>query len=631
MRKLGHLAACHSVQFRGRSTSARYLITGVCLAALVFNSQTPCNAEDLPQALRAAYERSEVIANAAAEYEADLERVTISRAEGLPDVNASIGVNEAVVGPRISPNLVTVQGGVSLPLYRGGSVKNQVKAAKAQSDASYVGKRSAEAQVFSEVVAAYADVIRDRQILALSRDNLDTLTTTLNATRSRFLARDLTRTDLAQAESRVALAVGEVETAEANLIEATEEFRRVTGMQAAALAPLPPLRNLPADPETAAAVALEENPQVLGARAVVEARRYEWRAAKGGALPTVSAVANGRYGNSGAIPVQNDNGRFGATVGFSVNVPLFQGGRTSAGIREASIRESQAILTTRDLERTLTARARSEYANWRATGAVVGASERAVAAARSALAGVRAESDVGTRTILDILNAEQELRNAQVQLVSAQRDSYVAAFALMTTMGRTQAHHLGIGTGTAQLASESEASPAFDLLQAPIADEREPAPTWAKLDVEEMPIEAAVTSPQIARVAQAERRTSPEELKPALRSLPQPVRQHTPFEPTQWVIQLAAHSQEAAARHHWKTVEAETTRIIGSTRPVIATFRSGGSEMFRLAVGPFADFASAEAACHDLRLQKQNCIVRRFSTLGELRWTGTEARDEGAR
>lgn len=618
-------------KIQGSAIYIRHLITGVCLAALVLNGETACNAEDLTVALRAAYERSEVIANAAAEYDADLERVTISRAAGLPELNASVGVNEAVAGPRIGPDLVTVQGEVSVPLYRGGSVKNQVKAAKAQSEATSVGRRTAEAQVFSEVVSAYANIIRDRQILALSRDNLATLTTTLNATRSRFLARDLTRTDVAQAESRVALAVGEVETAEANLIEAAEEFRRVTGMQAAALSPLPDLRNLPVDPETAAAVALEENPQVLAARAVAEARRYEWRAAKGSALPSVSAVANGRYGNSAQIPLQGDNGRFGATVGFSVNVPLFQGGRTSAGIRESSIRESQAMLAISDLERTLAARARSEYANWRATTAVVGASQSAVSAARSALAGVRAESDVGSRTILDILNAEQELRNAQVQLVSAQRDSYVAAFALLTTMGRTQAQYLGVGDDTAPLVAEPVASPAEDPPAAPVVDKPAAPQTWAKLEVEELPIEVAVTAPQVAQAAQSQPLIVQEGQKPALVASPPSDREHSAFQPTQWVIQLAAYSKEAAARNHWKSVEAETTRIVGSTRPVIATFRSGANEMFRLAIGPFEDFASAEAACHDLRLQKQNCIVRRFSTLGQLRWTGTESRDEGAR
>lgn len=619
-----------------RQIFVKLFLSVSCIAALVYNGESPGRAEDLTQALQSAYARSEVIANAAAEYEADLERVTISRAEGLPEVNASLSVNQAVVGPRIGPDLLSVQGEVSLPLYRGGSVKNQINAAKAQSDASYVGKRTAEAQVFSEVVAAYANVIRDRQILALSRENLDTLTTTLNATRARFQVRDLTRTDVAQAESRVALAHGEVETAEANLIEAMEEFQRVTGMQAADLAPLPLLRNLPPDPETAAEAALDENPEVLQARAVSEARRYEWRAARGGALPSVSAVANGRYGNSTQVPTQGDNSRFGATVGFSVNVPLFQGGRTSAGIREANIRESQAILTVRDLERRLAAQARSEYANWQASSSVVVASQRAVAAARSALAGVRAESDVGTRTILDILNAEQELRNAQVQLVSAQRDSYVAAFALLTTMGQTQAHHLGVGNRATELSPEPgtglSSGPAFVPIEdKPTLTASSIADPWPKIATEDIPIVAALPSLTEVRPAPAERRDAPVGRAPTPASSPIAVRPDNGFEPTQWVIQLAAYSTEASARQHWETVEVQITRIIGTGRPVITSFRSTGNQMFRLAVGPFADFAAAEAACHDLRLGKQNCIVRRFSTLGEPRWTGPQSDNDGAR
>ncbi|WP_081596506.1 TolC family outer membrane protein [Porphyrobacter sp. AAP82] len=619
-----------------RQRSIKLLLPVVCIGALVYNIEGPCLAEDLTQALQAAYSRSEIIANAAAEHEADLERVTISRAAGLPEVNASLSVNEAVVGPRIGPDLLSVQGGISLPLYRGGSVKNQIKAAKAQSDASYVGKRTAEAQVFSEVVAAYANVIRDRQILVLSRENLDTLTTTLNATRARFQVRDLTRTDVAQAESRVALAQGEVETAEANLIEAMEEFQRVTGMQATDLAPMPVLRNLPPDPETAARSAVDENPDILRARAVSEARRYEWRAARGGALPSVSAVANGRYGNSMQAPAQADNSRFGATVGFSINVPLFQGGRTSASIREANLRENQALLAVSDLERRLTAQARSEYANWQASSSVVMASQRAVTAARSALAGVRAESDVGTRTILDILNAEQELRNAQVQLVSAQRDSYVAAFALLTTMGRTQAHHLGVGNRATELVPEPETDLTSDLAFAPETDEPELAASssagpWPKIAVEDLPIAAASSPVPPVRPAAPERQETPVVRKATPEFSPQPVRPSTRFEPTQWVIQLAAFSTQASAQQHWQEIEGQTKRLIGPGRPVITSFRSAGNEMFRLAFGPFPDFAAAEAACHDLRLGKQNCIVRRFSTLGVPQWTGPLSGEEGER
>ena len=636
MTKYNQFVASREVSAKSRRRSVRFLVTAGWLAAIVYNIESPSKAEDLTQALQAAYQRSEVIANAVAEYEADLERVTISRADGLPELNANLNVNEAIVGPRTGPNLVSVQAEVTLPLYRGGSVRNQIKAAEAQSDASNVGKRAAEAQVFSEVVSAYANVIRDRQILALSSDNFDTLTTTLKATQARFQARDLTRTDVAQAESRVALAYGEVQTAEANLVEAMEEFQRVTGMQADALAPLPLLRNMPPDPETAAAEALEENPEVLAARAVAEARRYEWRAARGRALPSVSAVANGRYGNVAQAPLQGDTSPFGATVGFSVNFPLFQGSRTSASIREANIRENQAVLTIRDLERTLAARAKSEYANWQATSSVVVASERAVAAARSALAGVRAESDVGTRTILDILNAEQELRNAQVQLVTAQRDSYVAAFALLTTMGRTQAHHLGVGHGATELVPEPETgivtgSETVPIIDAPATAAPPIADPWPTLAVEEMPIAAAVPSQPEVQPVRPERQVTPAGRTHSTASSPTPARPITGIEPTQWVIQLAAFSKEASARQHWEMVKAETTRIVGRTLPVITSFRSADKEMFRLAVGPFTDFEAAEAACHDLRLGRQNCIVRRFSTLGQPRWTGSQSDTGGAR
>jgi hypothetical protein len=356
----------------------------------------------------------------------------------------------------------------------------------------------------------------------------------------------------------------------------------------------------------------------------------------------VSAVANGRYGSGEELlSTQQNDSRFGATVGLSVNLPLFQGGRTSAGIRQANIRESQALLSVRDLERTLVARARSEYANWHAASSVVVASERAVDAARSALAGVRAESDVGTRTILDILNAEQELRNAQVQLVSAQRDSYVAAFSLLTTMGRTQAQHLGLGRDTAMQLDPGYAAPAvfgssgvlanIELVPA-IASSDAPQPVFV---AEALPIEPSIAISPADHSLPPVRRAEPVVQVPPLDEAPVPaqssVRQTSVFEPTHWVVQLAAHTEEAAARSHWNSIEAGTARIAGPTTPIIAAFRSGDRVWYRLAIGPFLDFAAAETACHDLRLQNQNCIVRRFATLGSPRWTGSDAAGEGVR
>ncbi|MBM3928272.1 MAG: hypothetical protein FJ335_07430, partial [Sphingomonadales bacterium] len=138
---------------------------------------------------------------------------------------------------------------------------------------------------------------------------------------------------------------------------------------------------------------------------------------------------------------------YGLTAGFGLTLPLYQGGRPAAQVRQAQARESQAIEQVTATERGVIAQARSAYANWQSAQQVIASSEVAVQANRLSLEGVRAENSVGTRTILDILNAEQELLNSQVTLVTARRDAYVAGFALLAAMGRAEADDLNLEDG----------------------------------------------------------------------------------------------------------------------------------------------------------------------------------------
>lgn len=602
---------------------------GACaIVAWVLTTSVPGHAQSLPEALQQAYARSEQVASAEAEHNADREGIVISRADGLPTVGTSVELNETLAGRDTRSGLVTVQGRVSVPLYQGGSVRHSVNAARSRADASSIAVATAESEVFTAVVAAYANVIRDRRIVELSRTNLQSLSTTLDATRARYRARDLTRTDVAQSDARVALARGELESATARLQGSLEELRRLTGFASDNLAPLPEIENLPPTAEMAVAIARDENPQLISARSILEARRHEVRAARGQALPRVSAVVNGNYSDGQPLVTTQPESRFGATVGVSMNMSLFQGGRVPAQVRQASLRENQAELEVQGIERTLTARARSEFANWQAARAVVLASEQAVDASRQALSGVRAESDVGTRTILDILNAEQELRNAQVQLVTAQRDAYVAAFSLLATMGKAQARNLGI----------ERRNTAFDVtVDNPQTDDSESPsgmePTGLTEGLSEGPAPAvpaevpqpvaavpAAAVPAASRIVSIDPDADP---GAAARSVPRSADTSMAagtIPPNHWVIQLAAHNSVPVARTRWMQVRSTVNRIAPRAVPLVASANSP-TPIFRLAVGAFADFNAAETVCHDLRAEGVACIVRRFSTLGTIEWS----------
>lgn len=616
---------------RIRTNRKRSLRVSVACASVLWAglNASAVQAEDLSEALQQAYVLSEQIANAKATHDADQAAIVISRADGLPTVGTSVELTEPIYGSNNNNGRINVQGQISVPLFQGGAVRNGVQAARLRSEASSVAVFSAEIDVFTSVVSAYANVIRDQHIVDLSRTNLESLTKMLTATRARHRARDLTRTDLAQAESRAALARGELETATARLSGSVEEFRRLTGITTTTLSPLPPLSDLPGNADIAVTIARDENPLLISARSRVASQRYDVKAARGEALPRVSAVVNGRYSDRQQPTAATTDTRFGATVGVSMNMSLFQGGRTSARVRQASARETQAQQDLQGLERTITAKARSEYANWQAARAVVLASEQAVEGTRQALAGVKAESDVGSRTILDVLNAEQELRNAQVQLANAERDSYLASFSLLATMGRTQAQNLGVQKQNVVYERRPEHNPSMDVATA--------ASTGSLPQQELQPLRDQLSANSVI---------VPPEYAPAGASLPmptpvqapvqaaKPVREMAPPRPpavkastssaipsTHWVVQLAAHDSSSAARAHWGKIQKAVYRVAPGTSPMVAAVINSAKPVYRLAIGAFADFTTAETVCQDLRVQDQNCMVRRFGSLGTVQWT----------
>ena len=429
------------------------------LASAIALSSVPASAETLRDALAAAYENNPTLTAARSGQRAVDENVPIARADGLPSVGTTIGYNEVlrqgsnnVFAPDRS---LTVQGQLSVPLYQGGIVRNTIRAAQTRVEAGQALLRGTEASVFSQVVAAYMDVLRDEAVVALNRNNVEVLSVNLQATRDRFDIGDLTRTDVAQSESRLALAQGILQAAEARLIASRESYVRLVGNAPGSLASPPPLPGLPDTADAAVEAALADNPDLEAATIEARARGFDVRAARGTRMPRVSLTTNGSYSDflgtigSGIPGVAAQQTQTSASTGVTVTLPLFQGGRPAARVRQAQARESQALEQLIEAERGIIAQTRAAYASLRAARQVAQSSEVAVAASRLSLEGVRAENSVGTRTILDILNAEQELLNAQVQLVSARRDAYVAGFSLLAAMGRAEAEDLGIATGEA--------------------------------------------------------------------------------------------------------------------------------------------------------------------------------------
>lgn len=355
----------------------------------------------------------------------------------------TLGVTAGVLGSETAlPLLGQINAsGVGLvgeqPLYTGGRVAHAITAAQADVAAGREGLRTADQALLLNVIAAYVDVRLDLERLAISQESAEVLSHQFDEAQANLRVKVITRTDLAQTEGRLAAARTRVAAAEAQLGISQDHYRALVGHAPVDLAPEPPIAAaLPRTLDDALRVAAERDPRIRQAEATARARAARVAEAKARSRPEVSVraalgVAGG--GPAGASPFSNYD-RFGAAA-LVFRLPLSSGGLIASGVRQATARAGAADLeveeTRREAERALSQAWRQVTA---ARASVAGNAEQ-VRAASAAWEGVRREADVGLRTPLDVLNAEQALREAQFGLVSARRDEYVASATLLAAMG----------------------------------------------------------------------------------------------------------------------------------------------------------------------------------------------------
>ena len=425
----------------------------IAIATLVATLATgSASADTLREALVSTYRANPTLMAQRENLKATDAGVAISRSAGRPTVSGTVGITRDVtrsgrfdVGTGKGPYL-NAGVDVGMPLYQGGTVKNDIKASKTRVEAGRANLRAVEGDVFTEAVAAYMDVIRDRATVELNNNNVRVLETNLQATQDRFEIGDVTRTDVAQSEARLALARSRLVLAQGRLIASEQNYRRVIGEQPDQLQPPPPLPPFPTNADEAVRVALVDNPDLIAITRQAEAAGFDVKSVRGTRLPTVSAVASGDWFDATGDDLGLQSGT-ATSVGLTGRVPFYQGGLPSARIRQAQALEGQALEQRVGTERFVVATTRSAFADYHAAIDSIKSNEVAVKANELALEGVRAENSVGTRTILDVLDAEQELLNSQVLLVIARRDAYVAGFQLLNAMGQAEAQDLGLDGG----------------------------------------------------------------------------------------------------------------------------------------------------------------------------------------
>ncbi len=420
------------------------------LAALV-SIQAPLQpsyGDTLRDALATAYRHNPRLDAARATLRATDEEVARANAGYRPSVTGAgdVGYQNLRTSPGTSTNSgETHPRGYSVtatqPLFRGFRTLNQVREAEATVRAGRETLRAVEQAVLQDVVTAYMDVVRDQAIVRLRENNLNVLSRELKATQDRFSVGEVTRTDVAQAQARRAGAVSALDLARSNLKTSRGAFERHVGRPPSNLIePKVDERAQPRSLEEAVSISARENPTVVGSLYREQAARHTVDRIWGELLPTVQldSTYSRRYDPS-LTADQTET----TTVTGRVSVPFYTGGEVQARVRQAKhthVGRIQEIEQNRSDAQATVVQAWSQLA---AAKAQVESDNAQVAALSTALAGVREEEKVGQRTLLDVLNAEQELLNAQVNLVSTKRNIVVAHYSLMSTVGRLNVQELG--------------------------------------------------------------------------------------------------------------------------------------------------------------------------------------------
>jgi outer membrane protein len=331
-------------------------------------------------------------------------------------------------------------------LFNGFQTTNRTRQAESQVFAARETLRNTEQTVLLNGATAYMNLLRDTAILDLQKRNVEVLQEQLRQTRDRFNVGEVTRTDVAQSESRLAAGRSQVLTAEANYKTSVAIYRQVIGVNPGRLTAATPVdRFSPTTQAGAIDAGTTQSPNVVTAQYNVDSALSQVKIAEGALLPNVSLQGNvaQNWTPSPSIVQQ-----FTASAIAQLTVPIYQGGAEYAAIRQAKETLGQRRIdldTARDSARQLVVQS---WGQLEAAKANIEATQAQVQAAEIALNGVREEARVGQRTTLDVLNAQQELVNARVSLVTAQRDRVVASYTLLSSVGRLSPQTLGLRVPT---------------------------------------------------------------------------------------------------------------------------------------------------------------------------------------
>ena len=435
-------------------------ILSLCSLGLVSGA----HAETLNEALQRAYNNNPSLNSSRANLRAIDENVPLAKAGMRPrvSINSYLGAQQNRFIQRQDdmsqpndPNAYPIwnrQQGQSLarsagvtieqPVFDGFKAQNTTNAAETAVFAEQQRLRLLEQKILFDTASSYMNVLRDTAALKLQENNVAVLTEQLRQTKERYLAGQITLTDISQAESRLAAGKAQASNAHALLESSIGAYQQVVGILPKKLAPAPPVdKLLPPNREEAEKIAVSEHPMILAALHDADASDFDIKAIEADFLPKLSVVAD-VFTQTNMNIIYDRN--IAAMIGGRLNVPLYDGGSTSSQLRQAKELAGKKKLDVDVARAEIIALTRTTWANLQSAKTRMVAAQAQIAAAEKALYGVREEAKAGQRTTLDILNAQQELLNARIALIFAQRERVVASYGVLSTIGRLSTDNLGL-------------------------------------------------------------------------------------------------------------------------------------------------------------------------------------------
>ncbi|MEN8721731.1 MAG: TolC family outer membrane protein [Alphaproteobacteria bacterium] len=418
------------------------------------------NAVTLNQALEMAYGKNPTLAAERANLSSIDESLTEAYGNALPsiDLQASITHNENITN---GSSLSTLFGGggaqqvrsedsdvpksysatLSQPLFTGGRTINAIRQVKALVGVGAAELAKTEQDVLLDTVSAYMEVLTNRQVVSLNEANVNVLRRQLEAAQDRFEVGEITRTDVSQAEARLAGVETSLISARADLNASEAALTKLTGLRSASLVVPNDLPSVPPSMDEAIGLAMTNNPGILQAKSALSAADAAKDVAVGEYMPIVSLQAQYKRTEDGSSFQQDSSD---ASISAIASWPIFNGGTVLSRNRQASYDAMRAHHQLVEARAGVEEGVTNAWNNLMATRSAIRSSQSQVSANEVALDGVQQEAEVGVRTTLDVLNAQQELLDSQVTLARAVQNEAVAAYQLLAATGLLNARGLGL-------------------------------------------------------------------------------------------------------------------------------------------------------------------------------------------